>query len=636
MAFVTPFISKLSKKLSGALSSIGLLVSFTISVSVLIDLLTGGIKAPLELKLPWLDVEEITGGIVSFGMLIDSLSAFMITIVSFVSMLIFVFSIGYMAEEEDIGRYWFWMNVFVSAMLLLVLANNLIELFVAWEIVGICSWALISFWYKSKAPSPEPGFKNEGDYNAHCGFKALVTTGFADTFFLVAILLIGWATWVNYGKPVFNFLELAENTGWAGELARHSLLTIFILFLLSGPFGKSAQFPYHEWLPEAMAGPTTVSALIHAATMVKVGVYFVARFFPIMLNVSASYPDANLFFIVVAFNGAFTAFLAGTQGMAAKELKKVLAYSTISQIGYMFLALGIAGLIEEHAIAYTIGLMHLASHAIFKALLFLSAASVLHSVGTKYMDEMGGLKKYMPITYLAMLIGALSLSGIPPFSGFFTKDEIVKISFESSNMVLFTFAVVTVAITAFYSFRMIGLVFFGKESKHVKTLIEKGHAPHESPSIMTIPLMILAGCSVILGFLLPWLYNIFNVNGFWIVAENERVYFCLIEFFASLASLPSALSLLLLIIGFYPAYYFYIKGYGDVKSLVEGNSLLRGLYLFLVNRWYINKLYYKLFRNGLLWFAERLRRMQTGVSNVNIGYAIIGILASILVVILLL
>ncbi len=636
VGFISPFIARVSRKLVGIISSIGLVVSFLLSLKMLLDMVNGVINTPLDAELEWLNLKDITGGIVGFGVLLDSLSLFMITVITFVSMLIFIFSIGYMAEEEDIGRYWFWMNIFVSAMLLLVLSDNLIQLFITWEIVGICSWALISFWYKSKAPSPEPGFETEGDYNAHCGFKALVTTGFADVFFLVAILMIGWATWATYGHPVFNFMELGEDISWAGELARYALLPIFVLFILSGPFGKSAQFPYHEWLPEAMAGPTTVSALIHAATMVKAGVYFVARFFPIMLAMADTFPEAKLFFLIVAVNGAFTAFLAGTQGMVARELKKVLAYSTISQIGYMFLALGVGGLIAEHAVAFTIALMHLSAHAVFKALLFLSAASVLHSVGTKYLDEMGALKKYMPITYVSMLVGAFALSGVPIFSGFFTKDEIVKIAYESSNMIVYLLAVVTVAITAFYSFRMIGLVFFGKESDYIRERIREGHEPHESPSVMTVPLLILAGVSTVLGFMLPWMYKVFDNPGFWIRLEGEYVEFCLIEFFKSLASVTSLVTLLLLVIGIYPAYHYYIASKGSPAKLVEGNVVLRALYKFLKERWFINKVYYKVFRDGLLWFANKLRKIQTGISNVNLLYAAIGMIASVLIIVLLL
>ncbi|MGQ4891528.1 MAG: NADH-quinone oxidoreductase subunit L [Candidatus Njordarchaeia archaeon] len=637
MAFLSPLIARVSKKGVGVLSSIGLAISFLIAATMGLDLLNGVISEPTGLEITWINLKIVANGVLKFGVLLDPLSIFMAIVVSFVSTLIFIFSIGYMEEEEDIGRYWFWMNTFVSAMLLLVLSSNLVQLFICWEIVGLCSWALISFWYKSKAPSPVPGFETEGEYNAHCGFKALVTTGFADTFFLVAILMIGWATWKAYGYPIFGFVELSNNLGWIGELSRTALLPIFMIFLLSGPFGKSAQFPYHEWLPEAMAGPTTVSALIHAATMVKAGVYFVARFYPIMLSAESLYPDAKMFFIIVAFVGGFTAFLAGTQGMVARELKKVLAYSTISQIGYMFLILGIGGLIAEHVAAFTAGLFHLSTHAIFKALLFLSAGSVLHSVKTKYLDEMGGLKKYMPITYVAMLVGAFALSGIPPFSGFFSKDEIVHLTWTSGNMILFIFAITTVALTAFYSFRMIGYVFFMEESDHIRSLADSGHPPHESPLVMTVPLMILAAIATIYGFFGPFVLDFMNKGGFWVTEHAGEISGSYVDYIVgSFASLTTLMSIIFLIIGLVPAYYLYIKWVKDPRSIVEGNSLLKGLYKFLWNRWYINTVYYKVFLGGLTGFSKRLRKIQTGVSNVNLGYAAIGIIVAIIFVILLL
>jgi len=643
MAFITPFIARKSKTLAGALSSFGLLLSFIMALSMIPDVLNGTFSYGSEVKgslpyddeITWIDLSNVVNLKLTFGMLIDPLSVFMVNVVSFVSMLIFIYSIGYMHDEEDVGRYWFWMNTFVAAMLLLVLANNLIQLFITWEIVGLCSWALISFWYKSQAPSPEPGFKTEGEYNAHCGFKALVTTGFADTFFLVAILLVGWSTLKVYGTPIFKFTILAQDFGWVGELSRSILLPIFIVFILSGPFGKSAQFPYHEWLPEAMAGPTTVSALIHAATMVKAGVYFVARMFPIMLEASKVYPDVKLFFVIVAFVGGFTAFLAASQGMVARELKKVLAYSTISQIGYMFLALGIGGLIEEHILAFWVALFHLSSHAVFKALLFLSAGSVLHSVGTKYLDEMGGLKKYMPITYIAMLVGALALSGVPPFSGFFSKDEIVKLSWESGNMILFIFAITTVAITIFYSFRMIGYVFLGEESSYIKKKIDEGHPPHESPPVMTIPLIILAGISIIYGFMGFLIPSFLNRGEFWVAQMGAKVP-DFVEFLVeSFTAMTVLFSLVFLAIGFLPAYYIYITWSKRPEDIVEKNSLLRALYIFLKNRWYINAFYYKVFVNGLRAFSSIIRRIQTGISNVNIAYAAIGIIAFILFILLL-
>ncbi|MHA1608594.1 MAG: NADH-quinone oxidoreductase subunit 5 family protein [Candidatus Njordarchaeales archaeon] len=642
IAALSPFIAKVSRTATFALSIVGVGFSLVCAVSMIPDILQGYVmytpnggvlgEVPFEHVFVWLNLTSIIGASINIGLLVDSLSVFMVNVISFVALWIFVFSVYYMGEEVDIGRYWFWMNLFVGSMILLVLSNNLIQLFIAWELVGLCSWALISFWYKSTNPSPDPKFATEGEYNAHCGFKALVTTGFADTFFLVAILLIGWATWKTYGAPIFSFKQLMAdpNFRWVGELAKIGLMPIFTLFILSGPFGKSAQFPYHEWLPEAMAGPTTVSALIHAATMVKAGVYFVARFFPIMLEASHQYPQAKMFFIIVAYVGAFTAFLAASQGMVAKELKKVLAYSTISQLGYMFLALGVAGLIHHYEHAYLYGLYHLASHAVFKALLFLAAGAVLHTVHTKYLNEMGGLAKYMPITFWTMLMGALSLIGVPPFSGAFSKEGIIASVYELGDTVLLALAVITVALTAFYTIRMLGYVFFGHESEHVRHIINE-HGIREESIAMILPLIILAVSTIILSFMGPAILE-FIESGSLIHAFEP---YMLLEYFTeTFKSRMFYISGALIILGALPSYYAFVKKTIDVEKIVNQNVIVRALWKFLYNRWYINKLYYLIFLDGLKRVSQVIRKVQTGISNVNVAYAVVGIVV-ILVLILL-
>ncbi|MHA1617244.1 MAG: NADH-quinone oxidoreductase subunit 5 family protein [Candidatus Njordarchaeales archaeon] len=641
IAALSPFIAKISRTAVFALSIASVTTSFICAVSMIPDILAGYAtyspgrvlgEIPFDHEFVWIDLAKIVRSSINLGFLIDPLSVFMANIVSFIALWIFVFSIYYMGEEVDIGRYWFWMNLFVGSMILLVLSNNLLQMFISWELVGLCSWGLISFWYKSTAPSPDPRFATEGEYNAHCGFKALVTTGFADTFFLVAILMIGWVTWRVYGAPIFSFTRLMadQELKWIGELARLGLLPVFTLFILSGPFGKSAQFPYHEWLPEAMAGPTTVSALIHAATMVKAGVYFVARFFPIMLEATNYYPQAKMFFLIVAYIGAFTAFLAASQGMVARELKKVLAYSTISQLGYMFLALGVAGLIIHHEHAYLYGLYHLASHAVFKALLFLAAGAILHTVHTKYLDEMGGLAKYMPITFWTMLMGALSLMGIPPFSGAFSKEGIIAASYESGNMILFLLAVVTVALTAFYTIRMIGYVFFGKESEHVKHIIEE-HGIREKSISMVLPLIVLAASTVILSILGPAIFEFIEHGTLSHAFEPANI---LTYFLETLSSRTFFISGALIVVGLVPSYYAFVKQTIDVKKLMEKSIVLRAIWKFLYNRWYINKAYYVIFVDGVKGVSQVLRRIQTGISNVNIAYAVAGIVILLILVLI--
>jgi len=669
-SFLEPLLAKFRKDAAHILSILSLTSAATLSLALFFQVASGAIHTPIQDSINWL-----VGGPVEIelGVLVDPFSVLMSLVVSIVASIIFIFSVGYMHNEPDIGRYWFWMNFFAGSMLLLVLSNNLLQMFLAWEMVGLSSWALISFWYKSKEKSPVPGFnKTEGEYNAHCGFKALITTSFADAFFLAAIGIIGFITYSVYGKSVFNFLELGEDFAWLGELSRFGLIPVVSILMISGPLGKSAQFPYNEWLPEAMAGPTTVSALIHAATMVKAGAYFMGRFFLVVDEGLHAYPSLTLFFAIAAYIGAFTAFLAGTQGMVAVELKKVLAYSTISQLGYIFAAFGIAGmtLYEEGFIA---GTLHIVAHAIFKALLFLSAGSVLHAAHTKYMTEMGGLKKYMPVTYKTMLIGALSLSGIPFFAGFFSKDTIIHVAFVTNAWIPWILLLVTAAITVFYVFRMIGMTFYGEESEYIKKLEEEGKHIHESPRVMAVPLIILAGLTVIIGFIFPALIEFLEYGTISPEHYIEEIGPYVIE---SVASPLFVITIGMVSLGFIPAWYIYIQRKIDPRDIVEKRVFLKILYNFLVNRWYFNALYYKIvdfvrslgrianildqaydkflrslghlldvigsIANGIeqlydrilrqttklfSYIAGKVRKVQTGLSNVNILYMIAGFIA---------
>ena len=550
----------------------------------------------------------------------------MVNVVTFVALWIFVFAVGYMEHEEDIGRYWFWKNIFLSAMILLVLSNNLIQMFICWEIVGLCSWALIGFWYKSLNPSPLPQFRTEGEYNAHCGLKALITTSFADIFFLIAIAIVGYVTMVSTGKPIFNFIELSRDFTWLDELARLGLLPVFSIMLLSGPLGKSAQFPYHEWLPEAMAGPTTVSALIHAATMVKAGAYFVGRFFLVIYQGShmhhLSPPNAIVtFFLVATYIGAFTAFLAGTQGMVAKELKKILAYSTISQLGYIFAAFGIAGVLLTEE-AFFAGSLHILAHAVFKALLFLCAGAILHTVHTKYVHEMGGLRRYMPVTYKAMLIGTFSLAGIPPLAGFFSKEAILHSALESHLIIPTSLLLITAVITVFYSFRMIGLVFFGEESEHIKKLEEKGEHLHEVPLIMRLPLIILALTTLVVEIFFGPIIQI--LHGYTLSFVDLSGYIA--HYFLDYLTLqPFIITAIIVAIGFFPAYNLYITRKWDAEKIINDHKILKIIYNFLINRWYIDPFYYKVasFHKGI---SQNIRKIQTGLANVNVIYMVLGLI----------
>ena len=615
--FIAFFLARLGRKLSHTISVASSLSSLILSSSMLLHALQGGLKLPYEEGFPLI---VGPGFEVKIGVLVDELSLVMLTLVAFVSSLIFIYSTGYMEEEPDIGRYWFWMNFFLGSMQLLVISSNLIQMLMGWEMVGLCSWALISFWYKSKAPSPEPGFATEGEYNAHCGLKALLTTSLADSLFIVSILIVGWATWSAYGRPTFDFLELGRNYKWLGQIAGAGLMPLFALFLLSGPLGKSAQFPYNEWLPEAMAGPTTVSALIHAATMVKAGCYFVARSFITLMGAYPSYPEVSVFFWCALAMGAFSAFLAATQGMVAKELKKVLAYSTISQIGYIFSALGLAGVLFSYE-AYAAGILHIVSHALLKALLFLGAGAVIHVTGTKYMHEMGGLKKYMPITFWTMLIGSFSLTGVPPFSGSFSKEDIVgALSACPQTFVAAMLLLVTVALTSFYTFRMLGLVFFGKEGAALRDRRLK-----EAPAVMIGPLIILAITTSLVWLSFPAL------KGFLIHGSLGGFSIGVIERYLreTVTSTTFVASMAFLLLGLYPSYKVYIA-----RAIPPERVTVLKLYGFLARRWYWNDLYYRA-ANGLKAASNRVRRVQTGVSNTNVAYMLVGLLLFILILMVL-
>ncbi len=657
VAVLMPVFDKINARLRDYVAVLSVAVSAIYAISLIPDIFAGKLvdiisgetvssTIPFDWTINWLPLGDLNGDSVidylSMGVLIDPLSVFMVCIVSIIGLLIMIYSLGYMHGEKDMRRYWFWMNFFIGSMILLVSADNLILMFYGWEMVGVCSWQLIAFWFKSEKPSTVPGFETEGEYNAHCGMKAFITTSFGDIFMLVAIALIGFATAaVNNGIPVFNFIQLEslaanESTSWISVISRWGLISIFPIFLFMGPVGKSAQFPLHEWLPEAMAGPTTVSALIHAATMVKAGVYFVARVLPIFYLALAYEHNVNVFFTAVAWIGAFTAFLAASQGMVARELKKILAYSTISQLGYMMLALGAAGYAAEMAYnAFMAGTFHLMAHAIFKALLFLCAGAILHETGTKFVHEMGGLKDSMPITYKTMLIGGLSLAGIPPFAGYFSKELIFSTLFEIELWPIFVIAAVSAIMTVFYTFRMIGLVFFGEKSDYLKKLEAAGKHIHEAPLVMTVPLMILALFSVISGFFAPVVEQFFEtqlaVLGF---AGIHDVLVVFQEFLVHSFTAPTTLiTAVIIVTGFVPAYMLYIKRTLDAEKIVSSNPLLKGVYTFLYNRWYINDIYYLVVRYTFS-VGQKIRKIQTGQVNVNVIGMLLGFIAFILYFIL--
>lgn len=399
---------------------------------------------------------------IKLGYQVDQLTAFMLVVVTFVGWWIQVYSTGYMHGDKRYSRYFGFLSLFKSSMLLLVLADNLVALYAAWELVGLCSYLLIGFWFEKPVA-------------ARAAKKAFIVTRVGDAGFALGIFLAFSVTGALGFSEIFDFAEKASSHA-------QYLLTIAAILLFCGAIGKSAQFPLHIWLPDAMEGPTPVSALIHAATMVAAGVYMVGRLYPLFALQGFEHNPA---LTVVAWIGGWTAFLAATIAVANDDIKRVLAYSTISQLGYMMMGLGVGG--------FAAGLFHLVTHGFFKALLFLCSGSVIHSVHTNDMKKMGGLKDVMPKTFWTYIIGAGALAGIFPLSGFWSKDEILEAVFHH-NKGLFALGIVTAFLTAFYMTRQIGLVFYGKLRDH--------HVhPRESPNVMTIPLIVLAIGSAFVGFI---------------------------------------------------------------------------------------------------------------------------------------
>ncbi|RLF16298.1 MAG: NADH-quinone oxidoreductase subunit L [Thermoprotei archaeon] len=448
-------------------------ISLVLSLVLLMDVVLNRYELPLFIR--------YTSSIPSFSIFIDELTLVMLLIVPIVSFLVVVFSLGYMKEDEAYIRYYTFILLFIGGMLGLVLVGNFLYLYLFWEVVGITSCCLIAHWYRRPEASK-------------AGVKAFIVTRIGDTFLLASIALI----YLRFGTLSYRDLiskMMLSSTITSPPINIAKLLTIPLILAFIGAMGKSAQFPLHVWLPDAMEGPTTVSALIHAATMVKAGVYLIARF-ETLLHYSGINPVLLMpFFKTVVLIGGFTSLFSATMALVALDVKRVLAYSTISQLGLMFLALGLGGYVGLHE-AFTAGVSHMLSHAYFKALLFLSAGAVIHALETRDMRLMGGLRKYMPITCTAMTIGALSLMGFPPLSGFISKEEILKVASEAMKVMPWgsIFFTLTSILTAFYSLRLVYLVFFAPPSEYVTK-----HKPHEAESVMTIPLISL----MVLCFIAP-------------------------------------------------------------------------------------------------------------------------------------
>ncbi|MFC1941421.1 NADH-quinone oxidoreductase subunit L [Chloroflexota bacterium] len=580
--FVRPFVKKESR-VAGYITITAITGSLVLSLWTLTQVMA---SPHHELPLPdisWLAVGNLN---IHLGLMVDSLTAVMLVAVTIVSLMVQIYSQGYMHGDPGYHRYYAWMSLFTASMLGLVLADNLLLIFVFWELVGLCSYLLIGFWFHRPTA-------------ANAAKKAFIVTRLGDFGFLAAILLLFART------GTFDIAEL-HSLAITGVLAG-TTLTWAAIGIFAGAAGKSAQFPLHVWLPDAMEGPTPVSALIHSATMVSAGVFLVARTFPIFA------PSIEAV-TIVAIIGGFTAIFAASMGLVANDIKRVLAYSTISQLGYMMLGLGAAGIgiaygghitLEAAKAAIAIGIFHLFNHAFFKALLFLGAGSVNHATGTFDMRLMGGLRKVMPWTYITFVIGSMSLAGIWPLAGFWSKDEIVAIALQQQP-ILGSLALITVFMTAFYMFRVVFITFGGE----YRGGSPEAHGyPHESPPVMVTPMVVLAILAIVSGF---W-----NITGdFGALMGHGETYSFAQGFFGILTHSLPWISLMLAGLGILLAYVIYSAKWLSAERI---GSIFKPLYTLFLRKYWMDELYENVIVRIVL-----LRGLFSGLEKVD-TYGIDGI-----------
>ena len=573
----------LLKEKSHWVSILAVVGSWVVSVATLMDVISG--KTINQNLYTWI----LSGNFkVSVGFLIDQLTAVMLIVVTTCSSLIHIYSAGYMHGDKGYYRFFSYLSLFTFCMLMLVMANNFLQLYFGCEGVGLCSYFLIGYYFDKKSASD-------------AGKKAFIVNRFGDFGFGLGIIMIFLTFGTVYYEPVFSQVGgyAAKTVNFLGYEV--NFVTLVALLLFCGSIGKSAQIPLHVWLPDAMEGPTPVSALIHAATMVTAGVFLVAR-----CNAIFSLSETAL--TVVALTGAITSLFAATIGLVQNDIKRIIAYSTISQLGYMFLACGVG--------AYTAGVFHLYTHAFFKALLFLCAGSVMHAMtGELDLQKMGGLKKYMPVTYITMLLASLSISGVPGFAGFFSKDEILWLAYSGSSPVgklVWLMGTFVAFLTAFYSFRLIFLTFHGK----FRGTHEQEHHLHESPKVMTIPLILLCvgaiasgwvGIPHVLGggahfteFMKPALGH---AEGHGTEAEEWMV---------------MAISVIAGFSGIGLAYFMYLKR-TDIP--VKMAAQFRGAHRLLFNKYYVDELYSFLIVKPAFWIAKNVL---IGVTDAKIIEAVVN------------
>lgn len=563
--------NKHSANVAGVIASLAVFISFLCAIVLWVELqaLPADARTIHVIYGSWMSVESLN---VNFGFLIDQLSSLMILIITGVGFLIHLFSIGYMHHDKSVAKYFAYLNFFIFNMLVLVLGDSLVTLFVGWEGVGLASYLLIGFWFTDKE-------------KAAAGMKAFITNRIGDAAFLIGMFIF----FVTYGT--LNIQELNGMAPTVMESTWLGIATLGTLFLFIGATGKSAQIPLYVWLPDAMAGPTPVSALIHAATMVTAGVYMIIRLNPMFLAA----PNTMM---IIAIIGALTVVMAASIGITQNDIKKVLAYSTVSQLGYMFLACGVG--------AFTAAFFHLMTHAFFKALMFLGSGSVIHAMHEEQdIRRMGGLKKYLPWTHLTFMMGWLAILGTPGFSGFFSKDEILWMSFHSplGHWSLWALGVLGATMTAFYMTRLMCLTFWGQSR------VPKDIHPHESSAIMLVPLVILAILSVVGGYV-----GIPHVIGAILPGHPENI---LADWFAPIVkSIPNiteadavmewslmGVSVGLAFISAMTAYHLYVRRPEAIEKVTQKIS---PVYNVVYKKYLVDEFYFGFIINPLVRISENI------------------------------
>ncbi len=585
LILITPFVlflllgltgHKMKHNVAGIIGTLGMgfaaLLSYFIAFQYFFGVgkIDGVFKEIIPISFEWLRFSDKLH--IDLGILLDPISVMMLVVITTVSLMVHLYSLSYMHGEKGFQRYYAFLSLFSFSMLGLVVATNIFQMYIFWELVGVSSYSLIGFYYTK--PSAVAASK-----------KAFIVTRFADLGFLVGILILSFYTGTfDFGALTANNADLAVSSMQGLSFMGLSIGAWAMALIFMGGAGKSAMFPLHIWLPDAMEGPTPVSALIHAATMVVAGVYLVARLFPVYIFAA---PEV---LTLIAYIGAFTALFAAIIAVTQTDIKRVLAFSTISQIAYMMVSLGVSGYEGHEGLGYMASMFHLFTHAFFKALLFLGAGSVIHAVHSNEMKDMGRLHKYMPISSITFFIACLAIAGIPPFSGFFSKDEILAAALHHDTLSFCTMLFVA-GLTAFYMFRLYFNIFWGKEKEY-----DSHHKPHESPALMTVPLIILAIFSVFTG-LLPF---------------PEFVSADRIGFHGHIEWISVALpSIAVALIGIGIAFVLYAKGSEKPAQIAKS---LGGFYTATVNKFYLDEVWmfitksviFRLICEPIKWFDRHI------------------------------